>query len=414
MTEPRSSRAVWTALGLAAGPASAFAFARFAYAVLLPPMQADLDWSYATAALLNTTNAAGYLLGAILAARIGRALGPRRAFLSSMVVTAAALGASALSSLLPVLLVLRLAAGVSGAVTFILGAALTAALASQLTTGPRTAQRSALLMGIYVSGGGMGVVVTGLLLPAALAWFPPESGWRVGWAALGIAGVAAWLIAVPAARRAPSPPPRRAGSRAPVRALIPLLAGYTLFGAGYIAYMTFIVALLRGQGAGDVEVAVFWIVLGLAAMIGGFAWAPVVGALSGGRAPALLMVVVALGAGLPLLADHPVFALGSAVLFGGTFLALVGAVTHAAQRVLDPSQVTDGIGTLTTGFAIGQSIGPVLSGVASDSADGVQAGLALSVAILLVGAAVFLGQRPQVAHAERRGQARADRPSADG
>jgi hypothetical protein len=82
----------------------------------------------------------------------------------------------------------------------------------------------------------------------------------------------------------------------------------------------------------------------------------------------------------------------------------VGAVTHAAQRVLDPSQVTDGIGTLTTGFAIGQSIGPVLSGVASDSADGVQAGLALSVVILLVGAAVFLGQRPQVAHAERRGQ----------
>ena len=63
MTEPPSSRAVWTALGLAAGPASAFAFARFAYAVLLPPMQADLDWSYATAALLNTTNAAGYLLG---------------------------------------------------------------------------------------------------------------------------------------------------------------------------------------------------------------------------------------------------------------------------------------------------------------------------------------------------------------
>ena len=41
--------------------------------------------------------------------------------------TALALGASALSTLLPVLLVLRLVAGFSGAVTFILGAALTAA-----------------------------------------------------------------------------------------------------------------------------------------------------------------------------------------------------------------------------------------------------------------------------------------------
>ena len=41
----------------------------------------------------------------------------------------------------------------------------------------------------------------------------------------------------------------------------------------------------------------------------------------------------------------------------------------------------------------------ILSGVASDSADGVQAGLALSVVILLVGAVVFLGQRPHAAHA---------------
>lgn len=57
MAQP--TRAVWIALLLAAGPASAFGLARFAYAVLLPPMQSDLDWSYATAALLNTVNAAG-------------------------------------------------------------------------------------------------------------------------------------------------------------------------------------------------------------------------------------------------------------------------------------------------------------------------------------------------------------------
>lgn len=388
---PHPSRAVWTAVLLAAGPASAFGLARFAYAVLLPPMQADLGWNYSTAALLNTVNAAGYLLGALVAARVGRRLGVRRAFLLSMVTTAVALGASALSSLLPVLLVLRLIAGATGAVTFILGAALAASLAS---THPE--RSSALLMGLYVAGGGLGIVVTGVLLPGALAWFPAHLGWRIGWAVLGVVGILAWLMAAPSARRVPEPPPRPAGSRAPVRGMIPLLAGYTLFGAGYIAYMTFIVALLRADGATDGQVSGFWIVLGLGAIIGGFAWSPVIGRLSGGRAPALLMVVVALGAGLPLIGSHPVLALGSAVLFGGTFLALVGSVTHAAHRVLDPSQVTDGIGTLTVGFAVGQSVGPILSGVLADSADGVRAGLALSVVVVLVGAVLFLGQRPHV------------------
>lgn len=388
---PHPSRAVWTAVLLAAGPASAFGLARFAYAVLLPPMQADLGWNYSTAALLNTVNAAGYLLGALVAARVGRRLGVRRAFLLSMVTTAVALGASALSSLLPVLLVLRLIAGATGAVTFILGAALAASLASA-----HPERSSALLMGLYVAGGGLGIVVTGVLLPGALAWFPADLGWRIGWAVLGVVGILAWLMAAPAARRVPEPPPRPAGSRAPVRGMIPLLAGYTLFGAGYIAYMTFIVALLRADGATDGQVSGFWIVLGLGAIIGGFAWSPVIGRLSGGRAPALLMVVVALGAGLPLIGSHPVLALGSAVLFGGTFLALVGSVTHAAHRVLDPSQVTDGIGTLTVGFAVGQSVGPILSGVLADSADGVRAGLALSVVVVLVGAVLFLGQRPHV------------------
>ena len=388
---PHPSRAVWAAVLLAAGPASAFGLARFAYAVLLPPMQADLGWNYSTAALLNTVNAAGYLLGALVAARVGRRLGVRRAFLLSMVTTAVALGASALSSLLPVLLVLRLIAGATGAVTFILGAALAASLAS---THPE--RSSALLMGLYVAGGGLGIVVTGVLLPGALAWFPAHLGWRIGWAVLGVVGILAWLMAAPAARRVPEPPPRPAGSRAPVRGMIPLLAGYTLFGAGYIAYMTFIVALLRADGATDGQVSGFWIVLGLGAIIGGFAWSPVIGRLSGGRAPALLMVVVALGAGLPLIGSHPVLALGSAVLFGGTFLALVGSVTHAAHRVLDPSQVTDGIGTLTVGFAVGQSVGPILSGVLADSADGVRAGLALSVVVVLVGAVLFLGQRLHV------------------
>ena len=59
-----------TAAALALAAAVGLGLSRFAYALLLPPMRADLGWSYFTAGLMNTANAAGYLIGALLAPRV--------------------------------------------------------------------------------------------------------------------------------------------------------------------------------------------------------------------------------------------------------------------------------------------------------------------------------------------------------
>ena len=58
-------RDIWfAALALSLGAAVSLGLARFSYALLLPPMRADLGWSYFTAGAMNTVNAAGYLAGA--------------------------------------------------------------------------------------------------------------------------------------------------------------------------------------------------------------------------------------------------------------------------------------------------------------------------------------------------------------
>ena len=54
------------ALALSLGAALSLGIARFAYGLLLPPMRADLQWSYALAGAMNTANAVGYLIGALL------------------------------------------------------------------------------------------------------------------------------------------------------------------------------------------------------------------------------------------------------------------------------------------------------------------------------------------------------------
>lgn len=65
-----TGRQLLVALGLALGPAVALGFARFAYALLLPPMRSALGWSFATAGVMNTANAAGYLIGAVTAVSV--------------------------------------------------------------------------------------------------------------------------------------------------------------------------------------------------------------------------------------------------------------------------------------------------------------------------------------------------------
>ena len=51
---------------------------RFAYALLLPPMREDLSWSYTLAGAMNTFNALGYLVGALLTPFVLRRFGAVR------------------------------------------------------------------------------------------------------------------------------------------------------------------------------------------------------------------------------------------------------------------------------------------------------------------------------------------------
>jgi predicted MFS family arabinose efflux permease len=166
-----------------------------------------------------------------------------------------------------------------------------------------------------------------------------------------------------------------------------------LFGAGYIAYTTFIVAYLRSRldfDAGDVTL--FWGCVGLAATAAGLAWGPLLARLAGGRGVAVANVVLVVGAILPVLIVTRPAVYVSAFLFGGSFLIVPTAVTAFARKAAAPQAWTAAIAVLTVGFAIGQCIGPWLSGAVSDTGYGVAGGLLLSGGILAGAALAALMQ----------------------
>lgn len=383
-----AGRELWRAVGLSMGPLVVLGMARFAYALLLPSMRADLGWSYTRAGNLNAANAVGYLLGAVAAVPLNRAAGARTAFLGGLVLTAACLLGCAATTSFALLAMLRLGAGAAGAVAFVAGAGLAVQAGAHLRPG-----RAAVLLGIFVAGGGSGILLSGAGIPPLLATLGPGLGWRAGWLLLGLASLVAVVPAATATRGLRPPPAEPPGERRAWerQRLGATTIAYLLFGMGYIGYMTFVVAVLRSE-LDAAQIAVFWMLLGAASIGASFWWGPVLGRARGGRGLAVLLAVVAVGAAVPLLAAGPVAAFGSAVLFGGSFLSTVTAVTVVARRNLPPYQWGAAIGGLTVAFAAGQCVGPVLAGVLSDQASGVRAGLAASAIVLAVGAAVALAQ----------------------
>jgi len=384
--------ALWVAAGLALGPAAVLGLGRFAYALLLPAMREDLAWSYAEAGSLNTGNALGYLAGALLTPWVAARLGVRRSFLAGLALTVVVLPAAALSGNLAFLMALRIVAGVSAAVAFICGASLASQLASETTR-----VRPALVLAVYFSGPGQGIVLSSVGIPQLLD-MGGAGAWRLGWLALGGVALAAAAAATTAARRAGEPPRPVPGAPRgfPVRPMAPSFVAYALFGVGYIAYMTFIVAYLRGEGAGTAEVSMFWAFLGAASVLAVPGWGFVLSRARGGRGLAAVLLVVGVGAALPLASSGFAMALLSAGVFGGSFLAVVTAVTAVARRALAPHAWPGAIAALTVAFSLGQCLGPLLAGSVADTAAGVRAGLALSVAILALGAIIALLQRDHV------------------
>jgi len=171
-------RRFWVLAALSLGPAVATSFARFAYALILPAMRAELDLSYSQAGSLNTSNALGYLVGALLCTHYVSRLGNRRLFSFGLVVTVLALLGAGLAETFIGQMALRGVAGISSAMVYISGAVLVSNLY------PDRPEVSKSAIAIYFGGAGAGIVMSGVGIPWLLATLG-DVAWRSAWLAIG-------------------------------------------------------------------------------------------------------------------------------------------------------------------------------------------------------------------------------------
>lgn len=402
-TDISPARAVWLALALSLAAAVSLGITRFAYGLLLPPMRADLGWSYALAGAMNTANAAGYLLGALMMPGLIRRFEPLALLVGGACCASLFMAASGFFTAAPLLLLQRLLAGVASAWVFVAGGLLAARL------GALQPARMGLLLGLYYGGTGFGILLSALLVPALLAAAASRThGWAWAWWGLAAASgagtlVLAWMARLwPEAAVAGSAGARDGAASAPAETRAPPLlrrfawglAAYGLFGAGYIGYMTFVIALLREQGAKPGEITLFYALLGIACLASSRLWAGLLDRFRGGGPQALLSSLVGIATLLPVLSSSTVVTMASGLLFGAVFLSVVASTTALVRHNLPPAQWAAGISAFTIVFALGQIIGPTLAGWIADGPGGLGRGLAVSALTLWLGALLASRQKP--------------------
>jgi len=371
---------------LSLAPIIGLGIGRFAYALVLPDMRDSLQWSYSAAGFMNTINAVGYLAGALLASRMIRRFGLAGAVRWGTLAAIASLVLCASSGNFIVLSFARLLAGVGAAAGFVGGAALAATIAQSRP------ERANFLLSLFYAGPGLGILSSGLLAPFVLQRFGPGSWWIVWWAMTLLSAVMIIpLLLAPLDSKAVTG--HTASTQFSIRPALIYLVGYFLFGAGYIAYMTFMIAYVRDAGGGAAAQSAFWCLIGLSAFVTPWIWRRVLALDRGGLATTIILGVNAIGASLPIFGHSPLLLAISALVFGVAFFAVVGSTTAFVRFNYPPASWPTAIAAMTISFGIGQTLGPIVVGAITDAVGSLSFALNVSAAMLAAGAILSAFQR---------------------
>lgn len=347
----RSTSPIVVALAGLTALAVAMGIGRFAFTPILPMMQQDAGLSVAGGGWLAAANYLGYLLGAMSAIRLSvRPATAVRAGLVVIVITTAAMG---FAHGFAAWLVLRTLAGI--------GSAWVLVFASAWCLGRLAAARRPVLGGVVFAGVGTGLAVAGAV---CLVLMLARAGSVQAWISLGAVALAGTAVVwstfgahdeVPVSDGRPTTTRAQRWHADSVR----LVLCYGAFGFGYIIPATFLPAMARRLVRDPLVFGWSWPVFGVAAALTPLAAAVWARRLGNRRVWIAGHLVMALGTAVPVAWPAIGGIMIAALLVGGTFM-VVTMLGMQEGRVVGGAHATALMAAMTSAFAIGQIVGPLL------------------------------------------------------
>lgn len=353
-TTPASldARALFATLAGLCGSLVAIGLARFAYTPLIPSLIQAHWFTSSQAVTLGAANFAGYLAGALIGRPLASALSNRTALRMLMAVVTAAFFACAFPLSVSWFFAWRLLSGISG------GAIMVLVATSILPHIP--AARRGFVSGMIFLGLGLGIAASGTLIPQLLHF-----GLQTTWIGLGVVALAltavswfGWPSTNPAAPVVPAD--AHHGARRHGLTLRVLYAQYAANALGIVPAMVLLVDYVaRGLGHGAAVGAHYWVLYGLAAIVGPVISGNVADRIGFGKAYRVALFLQAIAVALLALSDSA-WALVTATVILGVFTAGIVPLVLGRIHELVPHDHTEQRASwsrATTAFALFQALG---------------------------------------------------------
>jgi sugar phosphate permease len=377
----------------------AHGFGRMSYSVILPSMKDGLSLNYTQIGLIGTGNFIGYLSLAIIGGFLAARFGVRKVVFVSLIIIGIALFFTGFSESFLFAFMMRLFAGAGNGGSYVPIMALPAAWFA--------AKNRGLATGIVSGGIGLGLFLSGVIIPPVILHFGHQDGWRYAWFFMGIAVFFLAFVCYVFLRNNPKEKglsmyggdeEYKGGAKVTLFSawkdivreteIWKLGCVYFMYGFSYIIYLTFFVAYLTKEiGISASTSGTIFAVLGIFSIFCGIVWGSISDAL--GRRYGSMLAYITLAISYLIFVFYKAEAgfYLSAFVFGISAFSIPTIMAAAAGDAVGGRLAPAGLGFITLFFGIGQALGPAIAGWIKDTTGTFTYAFILSAIISLVGAA---------------------------
>ncbi|MCZ4353559.1 YbfB/YjiJ family MFS transporter [Roseovarius aestuarii] len=374
---------------------------RFAFGMMLPSISQDLGLTYSQSGMLGFSNLTGYLMAVPLIPILVRRIGTRVTVSLSLLVMALSMVAMAVTHSFVWLTAFYFVTGLSsGAVVLPSMSAMSKWFAPS---------HRGLSSGMVMAGAGFGIILSGFAVPR-LVPLGTIAAWQVGWLIFGGLTVVVSIVAFVFIRDTPEDRGLRPFGRAAIQtgtALQPLVrsakfkllthlgAVFSIYGATYMLYVTFIVtSMIDSYGMTEAQAGVLWSWFGSLSIFSGLLF----GALSDrvGRRAGLAAAfgVLTLSYGLVGFEVPGIGLYLSVILFGISAWSIPVIMAASAGDYFGASGGAGALAILTLFFSAGQAVGPIVAGVLAEMLGDFSLSYTTSAVASLLAIGMVLAIRP--------------------
>jgi len=371
----------------------ALGVARFVFTSLLPSMLDDF-LTISFAGILAAVNFAGYLSGSVLSMfikDINQKVILFRIGIAICIITTVILGITTNET---IWFIARILAGLGAALAFVVGAAI---VMTKLKSENKTKA-----MGIHFSGIGFAILITDLINRGVLAY---GGSWQDSWIVLSLFAtiISIYVVYILSFdKKVEQKVVKHPFDKSLFSFFVILIIiAYFTEGVGFVVQATFlpdIVNSLEGlEGYGSLT----WTFVGLAGIPSCILWMTLAHKYGSVNIIIITLLVQMIGILIPTFTNNMYMNLLSGILYGGTFVGLVGLFMNLGGKLAGNNPVVL-MGAVTTSYGLGQVIAPLYSVYFIENYNSYDYALYVTAGIVFAGVLLLLFAKTMMTEEQKR------------